>query len=307
MSIHGEDAEMEKSRIFRKETESIILFTSTADFEFLYRYLTDQKNTCRIVIPENRLGTPKIQAIQDFCVCSRIEMMVHPKGGTNLEAFHEWIRKSGAAIAVSWNYSQILRKETLDLFPKGVWNMHGGKIPEYRGGNVLQWAIVNGETEAGVTWHLMDEKVDHGQILKQGTVPILENDTAIEVFAKISRKGLELFRQLWDEAVTDGIQPYDVDMTAGHYWKARMPLDGIIRSEMTGREIWNLLRAQCPPWPAPILVHENTVYRVHRIADERGEGMLEYDSGSGKIFLEVSRETDRELVRKILERIVAPI
>ena len=171
----------------------------------------------------------------------------------------------------------------------------------------MQWAIVNGETEAGVKWHLMDEKVDHGQILKQGTVPILENDTAIEVFAKISRKGLELFRQLWDEAVTDGIQPYDVDMTAGHYWKARMPLDGIIRSEMTGREIWNLLRAQCPPWPAPILVHENTVYRVHRIADKRGEGMLEYDSGSGKIFLEVSRETDRELVRKILERIVAPI
>ena len=66
MSIHGEDAEMEKSRIFRKETESIILFTSTADFEFLYRYLTDQKNTCRIVIPENRLGTPKIQAISGF-------------------------------------------------------------------------------------------------------------------------------------------------------------------------------------------------------------------------------------------------
>ena len=307
MNMHRKTTPEEPNRIFRGKTESIILFASTANFKDIYRYLVERKNICRVAVPENRLETPKIQAIQDFCSHSGIELMVHPKVGEDLAAFHKWVQESGASIAVSWNYSQILRKETLDLFPKGVWNMHGGKIPEYRGGNVLQWAIVNGETEAGVTWHLMDEKVDHGQILKQGTVPILENDTAIEVFAKISRKGLELFRQLWDEAVTGGIQPYDVDMTAGHYWKARTPLDGIIRSEMTGREIWNLLRAQCPPWPAPILVHENTVYRVHRIADERGEGMLEYDSGSGKIFLEVSRETDRELVRKILERIVAPI
>lgn len=303
MDYQEKVAEAATNRIFREETESVILFTSTANFEFLYRFLTNRKNICKVAIPENRLRTPKIQAIQKFCACNGIEFMIHPKNKADLDAFHEWIQESRAAMAVSWNYSQILRKETLDLFPKGVWNMHGGKIPEYRGGNVLQWAILNGETEVGVTWHLMDEKVDHGKILKQGTVPVLENETAVEVYDKVSQKGLELFFQLWDEAGTTGILPYDVDMTAGHYWKARTPLDGIIYPEMTEKNIKDLLRALCPPWPAPILVHENTVLRVHGITDRGGENVLEYDSGSGKIFLEVSRETDQELIRKTLERI----
>ena len=305
MNMHRKTTPEEPNRIFRGKTESIILFASTANFKDIYRYLVERKNICRVAVPENRLETPKIQAIQDFCSHSGIELMVHPKVGEDLAAFHKWIQESGASIAVSWNYSQILRKETLDLFPKGVWNMHGGKIPDYRGANVLQWAIANGETEAGVTWHLMDEKVDHGQILKQGTVPVLEEDTAIEVFDRICKKGLELFHQLWDEAGRNGVLPYDVDMTAGHCWKCRTPLDGIIWPKMTERDIRNLLRAQCPPWPAPILVHEGTVFRVHGIACEHRDGVLEYDSGSRKILLDGSRETDRELIQKTLERVVA--
>ena len=289
-------------RIYRNKTENIVIFTSTADFEALYRFLTEAGNICRVAIPENRLGAQKIEKIQAFCALHHIELEVHPRDKAALDNFHQWIQKGGSGFAVSWSYSQILRKETLDLFPNGIWNMHGGKIPEYRGGNVLQWAIANGETEAGVTWHLMDEKVDHGLILKQGTVPILEEDTAKEVFDKISQKGIELFRQLWDEAGKDGVLPYSVDMTAGHYWKARTPLDGIIHPGMTLREIRNLLRAQCPPWPAPIAVHQGVVYRVQGIAGSLEENVIEYAVGEQKIFLKVSRETDQELIRKIFER-----
>ncbi|WP_303437637.1 methionyl-tRNA formyltransferase [uncultured Oscillibacter sp.] len=300
------DCEQEKAaanRIFRDETESVLIFTSTANFQALYHFLRARGNFCKIAVPENRLGSDKIKSIQRFCEANHVDIRTHPRDPAALEHFHEWIREGGMTFALSWNYSQILKKETLSLFPKGIWNMHGGKIPEYRGGNVLQWAIANGETEAGVAWHLMDEKVDHGQILKQGTVPILESDTAIEVFEKLSGKGFELFCQLWEEAGAEGITPYGVDLTAGHYWRARTPLDGIIRPEMTVREIQNLLRAQCPPWPAPIVVKQGVVFRVHGIARCQGECVMEYETKEGRIFLNVSKETDSRLIQNVLERV----
>ena len=67
MNMHRKTTPEEPNRIFRGKTESIILFASTANFKDIYRYLVERKNICRVAVPENRLETPKIQAIQDFC------------------------------------------------------------------------------------------------------------------------------------------------------------------------------------------------------------------------------------------------
>ncbi len=289
-------------RIHRNAIEKVVIFTTTSNFEWLYDFLVAEGNDCCVVIPENRLGVQKIKDVQKLCGEKGIEIKVHPREAKELEGFHQWLVEGGYTFAVSWNYSQILKKETLSIFSNGVWNMHGGKIPEYRGGNVLQWALVNGEKEAGVTWHLMEEKIDHGLILKEAVVLIEEEDTALEVSQKISHKGLELFRRLWEEAGQGGVLPYAVDMTKGHYWKAREPMDGIIHSDMTKENIRNLLRAQCPPWPAPFVVHEGEVFRVLGIVEEPGTDVIAYINQYCRLLLKVSLEKDQCLVREVLER-----
>lgn len=290
-------------RVYRNDIEKIVIFTSTENFKELYFFLKDRGNACSVVIPENRLGTEKVEKIQKFCVTNSVDFTVHPRAENELEAFHLWIAQRSTGLALSWNYSQILKEKTLEIFPRGVWNMHGGKIPEYRGNHVLQWAIVNGEQEAGVTWHVMDKIIDHGLILKQGTVPIHENDTTIELSQKVCKKGLELFSELWDEAGKNGVQTYSVNMDAGRYWKSRTPLDGIIYPDMTKKEINNLLRAQCPPWPAPVLVTSEKVFRVHGIATEYGEGTVVYHGKDADLLLKTTEENDSDFVKKIREGI----
>lgn len=293
---------MEVRRIYRRSTEKAAIFTANKNFIQIYQYLKDRGNSCGVVIPESRIGTDKINEVQELCHGRQIEVMVHPKKGNSLQEFHSQLIEKGYTFALAWSYSQILKKDTLELFPDGIWNMHGGKIPEYRGNNVLQWAIANGEEEAGVTWHIMDEKIDHGSILKEGTVPIEPADTAVEVREKIVRKGFELFCRLWEEAGSTGILPYEADMEKGHYWKTRNPYDGIIHFDMTETEIKNLIRAQCPPWPAPFAVHGGKVFRVHGIADQQGAGVIEYKNEKCSMLLSATLEMDMETAQEVLRR-----
>ncbi len=290
------------SRIYRRPVEKAVIFTANKNFINIYQYLNDRGNSCSVVIPESRLGTNKIKEIQSLCISRNIEVLVHPKKGSSLKEFHSRLIEQGYTFALAWSYSQILAKDTLELFTKGIWNMHGGKIPEYRGNNVLQWAIVNGEEKAGVTWHIMDERIDHGPILKEGTVPIEPADTAVEVREKITQKGFELFCRLWEEAGSTGILPYEVDMEKGYYWKSRNPFDGIIHSDMAEDQIRNLIRAQCPPWPAPFAVHEGKVFRIHGTASQQGDGVIEYRNKKCSMFLAASLEKDMQTAQEVLRR-----
>lgn len=78
---------------------------------------------------------------------------------------------------VSMSFNQILKNQILNLAPKGFINCHAGKLPYYRGRNVLNWALINGEKEFGVTVHYVDEGIDTGDIIVQYTEPIsLEDD-----------------------------------------------------------------------------------------------------------------------------------
>lgn len=288
-----------------RSKNKILLFTTSTDFLDIYEYLIKQENMCCVAVPENRAESIRIKEIRQICEEKGIELLVHPQKKENLAPFHTWIQDNKFNLGLCWSYSQIIKKETLELFKDGIWNMHGGKIPEYRGANVLQWAIINGETEIGVTWHIVDEKIDHGDILKADIVEIEEEDTAAEISEKVLDKGKELFFRLWEEAVTQGVRPYKADMEKGMYWRARNPLDGIITQDMDIQEIKNLIRAQCPPWPAPFLIYENKVFRVLGIEDGKDEGaenVIKYRNNKCLVFLRIQPETEEEMIQQVLRR-----
>ncbi len=101
----------------------------------------------------------------------------------------EWIAQ-GAALepdfVFSFYYRHMLDKAWLSLPRLGALNMHGSLLPKYRGRAPVHWAIIHGETTTGASLHYMVEKPDAGALVDQEAVPILENDTALEVSLKVA-------------------------------------------------------------------------------------------------------------------------
>src|SRR5258705_13354284 len=94
---------------------------------------------------------------------------------------------------------EILRKDVLKLPRKLSINYHDGPLPRYAGTHATSWALMNGETVHGITWHLMTDGVDAGDILKQQCVEIAENDTAFTLNTKCYEAAIRSFTQLIGE------------------------------------------------------------------------------------------------------------
>src|SRR5690606_26345747 len=90
----------------------------------------------------------------------------------------------------------VLDRDALALAEAWAINFHDGPLPAYAGLNVPAWAILNGEREHGVTWHLMTEKVDAGDVLISETFPIDANETAYTLNSKCLDAGIRTFREL---------------------------------------------------------------------------------------------------------------
>jgi methionyl-tRNA formyltransferase len=137
----------------------------------------------------------------------------------------------------------------LALAPHGGYNMHGSLLPRYRGRVPVNWAIIHGERETGATLHRMVEKPDAGEIVAQQAVPILPDDTARNVFDKVTVAAeMALDRAL--PALLEGTAPHvPQDLSRGSYFGGRKPEDGRIDWTRSARTIHNLVRAVAPPYP----------------------------------------------------------
>ena len=94
----------------------------------------------------------------------------------NETKFVEYIRALAPDLNISVSYDQILRKEIRQSAPKGFINVHAGKLPLYRGRNPINWAIINNETEIGLTVHFVDNGIDTGDIIAQQALPLAWED-----------------------------------------------------------------------------------------------------------------------------------
>jgi len=149
----------------------------------------------------------------------------------------------------SFYYRHMLSAELLGIPLKGALNMHGSLLPEYRGRVPVNWAVIHGEKEAGASLHYMDIKPDAGDLVDQMAVPILPNDTAGQVFEKLTVAAeIVLYRNL--PALLDGTAPrIPLDLSKGSYFGGRKPEDGRIDWKQPAWSIHNLIRAVAPPYP----------------------------------------------------------
>lgn len=110
----------------------------------------------------------------------------------------EPLSKLGADVMVTSAYGQILNQKLLDLTKYGVINVHGSLLPKYRGSSPVQWAMINGEKQTGVTIMKTDIGMDTGDMIDSETVDILETDTVTSLLEKLSKVGGDLLLKVLD-------------------------------------------------------------------------------------------------------------
>ena len=167
----------------------------------------------------------------------------------DLNHLRERIRVISPEFMFSFYYRRMLPPEVLALARKGAFNMHGSLLPKYRGRAPVNWAILMGESETGATLHEMVAKPDAGRIVDQERVPIGPDETAAEVFAKVSEAAETVLKRSLPHLLAGTASLKKQDLSKGSYFGARRPEDGRIDWSKSALEIHNLVRAVAPPYP----------------------------------------------------------
>lgn len=169
----------------------------------------------------------------------------------NSTEFIKQVKVYDCDLFVSMSFNQIFKNEIIHIPKLKTINCHAGKLPFYRGRNILNWAIINDEKEFGITVHYIDEGIDTGDIILQRVYPIKEEDnynTLLEVAynecADILYDAIKLIQE-------NQVKPQKQQSIhpVGLYCGKRVAGDEIINWHQTSRDIYNFIRSICLPGP----------------------------------------------------------
>ncbi|MDP2216506.1 MAG: methionyl-tRNA formyltransferase [Methanolobus sp.] len=222
-----------------------------------------------------------------------------------LFSYTDFLQKADLDLIIVCGYKFIIPKEIFLIPGSGTINIHPSMLPRYRGQHVINWAIINGETETGVTLHFMDETLDTGDIIVQKAVPIDFEDSANDLHDRIYEEACCLLRQLLiDFSNGKRLERKSQVSLNATFFKPRKPEDGLIEWDKSSLEIYNLIRALSKPWPGAYTYFKG--YKVviwkahlgeHKNATDHGkvinasDGYLQVSTYDGQIII-----TDHEIV-----------
>ena len=184
-----------------------------------------------------------------------------PASLRNDEAY-ELLKSCAPDLIVVVAYGKILPKRVLELPQYGCINVHASLLPRYRGAGPIQWAILNGESETGITTMYMGEGLDTGDMLEQVKTPIGENETADELYTRLSKMGAETLLVTLQKLEADALLRTPQDDSLSSYApildKSLCPLD----FNKTARELHNQIRG-LSSWPAATTTYKGKRLKVY--------------------------------------------
>ena len=167
-------------------------------------------------------------------------------------------------------FGRILPPVILNLPPRGCINVHGSLLPKYRGAGPIQWAIINGETETGITTMVMDEGMDTGAILLQERLPINVEDTAGTLSTRLAELGGRLLIKTITLLKAGNLVPRQQDHSQATLAPLLKKEDGVIDWAMSATAIANRVRG-LTPWPGAYTFAGKerwTIWRTEAIAEQ---------------------------------------
>lgn len=230
-----------------------------------------------------RLTPPPVKVLAERAGLPVVQPM-KMKDPAFLDTLHRWAPDLIAVTA----FGRILPPVVLDLPPRGCVNVHGSLLPKYRGAAPIQWAIINGETETGITTMLMDPGMDTGPILLREAVPILPTDTAGDLAARLAPIGGRLLVATISALKKGAITPIPQDNSQASPAPMLKKEDGALDWRGEAAALANRVRG-LTPWPGAYTYNGDERWQVWRATPEH-TGCAEAQPGT---VLEVTKEALR--------------
>ncbi|HRK33924.1 MAG TPA: methionyl-tRNA formyltransferase [Candidatus Hydrogenedentes bacterium] len=181
--------------------------------------------------------------------------------------FEKWLREQAPEVCGLTAYGRILKQPILDVAPHGILNMHPSLLPLYRGPSPIQSAIINGETETGISIMRLTLDMDAGDILLQERVSIDSQDDGVTLSARLAEKGAEMLCDAIDAIAAGEARYTPQNHSNATYCRLIEKRDGQIDWNKPGRAIQNLVRGALP-WPVAQTNFRGQVLRILKVALE---------------------------------------
>lgn len=186
-----------------------IVFFGASKFVLPLITMLHTNHNLTLVVTTEREET---DAVPSFCKKQHIPYLAIK---TITPQIQEQLQQEAATLAVLAYFGVILPKETLELFSKGILNIHPSLLPQYRGATPVQSALLSGDKETGVSIMKLDEKMDHGPLLAQEKETILATDTTESLHDRLFTKGTKILAEIIPDYVAGKIS-----LTEQHHNKA---------------------------------------------------------------------------------------
>jgi methionyl-tRNA formyltransferase len=198
-------------------------------------------------------------------MAERFDLLVLQPTKMKDPGFLDSLRALKPDIIVVVAFGRILPPEILDLPPRGCINLHASLLPNYRGAAPIQWAIINGEQETGVTTIRMDPGMDTGDILLHERVSILPEDTAGSLSVRLAERGADLMLRTLKGVESGEAVPMAQDHSAATMAPMLEKESGEIDWAQPAVKIVNRIRG-LSPWPGAYTFYQDERWRIWRAA-----------------------------------------
>ena len=220
--------------------------------------------------------------LMDMAKENGIPVIIH-KNINTVEAREEYAGYM-ADLFVSMSFNQIFKKDFINIPPLKTINCHAGKLPFYRGRNILNWALINDEKDFGITVHYVDEGIDTGDIILQRVYPITDEDSYATLLerAYIGCADIlyEAIKKL-QEGTAEAIPQNSID-PVGFYCGVRQTGDEILDWNQSSRDVFNFVRAISKPGPSARTFLNGEEIRINKVREVKG--MRAYKNIPGQIL-----------------------
>ncbi|MHC4427497.1 MAG: methionyl-tRNA formyltransferase [Planctomycetota bacterium] len=224
-------------------TESIVFWAGGGRGAPCLRALLDRGETIRLVVT-SRVEHPACE----LAARRGIETAVADDPGA--PGLVPRLRTLGADLFVLAGYGGILPPDVLSLPRLGAINLHGGRLPEYRGSSPLNWALINGEPTFGLSVIQVDSGIDSGDVLAERTFPIGPDDTIADLHRLANEQFPAMLRDVLAELRAGTLEPRPQDEARAAYYPRRFPADGlVVFDQLSAEQVHNRVRALTEPYP----------------------------------------------------------
>ncbi|WP_141673449.1 methionyl-tRNA formyltransferase [Allomuricauda sp. CP2A] len=224
-----------------------------------------ESNLLEIAFITPRFDTSDNQ-LKEYSKKYGIDYLLTPN--VNSDEYIQKVTSYGCDLFVSMSFNQIFRNRIITLPKYTTINCHAGKLPFYRGRNILNWALINDENEFGITVHFVDQGIDTGDIILQKTYPITDKDTYKTLLEIAHKECAEILFEAvmkFQNGPVEGIKQETIH-PIGMYCGIRTVGDELIDWNQTSRELFNFVRAICRPGPIARTFLDADEIKINRVA-----------------------------------------